>query len=88
VRGIGSGFPASIQSKAANVLTQIAYVPSISGLRAEVTQPGEQPSQVIDAYSGVLSILFALENEITTGSGDVTLGDDVRALSALSRSAP
>ena len=85
VRGIGSGFPASIQSKAANVLTQIAYVPSISGLRDEVTQSGEQPIQVIDSYSGVLSILFALDNEITTGSGDVVLGDDVRALGALSQ---
>jgi hypothetical protein len=80
VRGIGAGFPASIQSKAANVLTQIAYIPSISGLRAEVST--EQPDQVIDGYSGVLSIMFALDNEITTGSGDVALGDDVRALSA------
>ena len=32
----------------------------------------------------MLSILFALEDEITTGSGDVQLGDDVRALTALS----
>ncbi len=85
VRGIGSGFLPSIQSKAAKVLTQIAYIPSISGLRAEVTQTGEQSFQVIDAYSGVLSILFALDNEITTGSGDIALGDDVRALSALSQ---
>ena len=32
----------------------------------------------------MLSILFALDDEITIGSGDVQLGDDVRALSALS----
>ncbi len=40
--------------------------------------------QVIESYSGMLSILFALDDEITSGSGDVQLGDDVRALSALS----
>jgi signal transduction histidine kinase len=44
----------------------------------------EQPIEVIESYSGVLSILFALDDEITTGSGDVQLGDDVRGLSALS----
>ena len=44
----------------------------------------ETPIEVIESYSGVLSILFALEDEITIGSGDVQLGDDVRALSALS----
>ena len=90
VGGIGSAFPASIQSKAANVLVQIAYIP---GLRAGAPTEqqllagvaAEQPVQVIDGYSGVLSILFALDNEITTGSGDVALGDDVRALSWLSQ---
>ena len=90
VGGIGSAFPASIQSKAANVLVQIAYIP---GLRAGAPTEqqllagvaAEQPDQVIDGYSGVLSILFALDNEITTGSGDVALGDDVRALSWLSQ---
>ena len=90
VGGIGSAFPASIQAKAANVLVQIAYIP---GLRAGAPTEqqllagvaAEQPVQVIDGYSGVLSILFALDNEITTGSGDVALGDDVRALSWLSQ---
>jgi signal transduction histidine kinase len=89
IQGIGTGFPASITGKAATVLQQIAYlptlrqgIPTVSALRqGAVTQ---QPSQVIDGYSGVLSLLFALDDEITTGSGDVALGDDVRALSALS----
>jgi len=82
VEGIGSSFPARIQSEAANVVTQIQYIPQ---LRASVAETGTQPIQVIDGYSGMLSILFALDNEITTGSGDVALGDDVRALSALSQ---
>ena len=83
VRGIGSGFPASIQTKAATVITEIAYTPGTAGLRGETKT--QQPIQVIDSYSGVLSLLFALDNEITTGSGDVQLGDDVRALTALSQ---
>ena len=39
---------------------------------------------MVESYSGELSLLFALDDEITSGSGDVQLGDDVRALSALS----
>ena len=65
------------------MLTQIAVPPRTAGLRCRGAD--EQPVQVIDDYSGMLSILFALDNEITTGSGDVALGDDVRALSALSQ---
>ena len=79
------------------MLNQITYLPSLreavfpkpkkGQTAAEAEQSGvtgEPPPEVIDSYSGVLSILFALDNEITTGSGDVALGDDVRALSALS----
>jgi hypothetical protein len=86
VEGIGAGFPASIQSKAANVLRQIAYLPQLR-LAVAPNQPIqslEQPTQLIGSYSGILTILFTLDNEITTGSGDVALGDDVRALNALS----
>src|ERR1700728_3915614 len=86
VEGIGAGFPASIQAKATNVLRQIAFIPQ---LRLEISgtqsvQALEQPSQLIGSYSGILTILFTLDNEIATGSGDVALGDDVRALGALS----
>ncbi len=89
VEGIGSGYPASIQAKAATVLNQITYLlaPGRAAAHPEGARPGRRQrllDQVIDSYSGVLSILFALEDEITTGSGDVQLGDDVRALTALS----
>jgi signal transduction histidine kinase len=97
VAGIGPEFPASTQAKAATVLNQIKYLPDLRS--AVFPQPkkgetpaqaeqsgvtGETPTEVIESYSGVLSIMFALDDDITTGSGDVPLGDDVRALSALS----
>ena len=92
VKAVAGGFPASIQAKAVTVLNQIGYLLAQpgSGLRLSSAQIGSdvadgQSIQVIESYSGVLSILFSLEDEIITGSGDVQLGDDVRALSALSQ---
>jgi HAMP domain-containing protein len=91
----GAGFPASIQAKAAVALKQIAYITNPNGfpagLRVTVKQlqsgiPPEMPIDLIGSYSGVLRLLFALDDEITTGSGDVELGYDVRSLSALSES--
>ena len=89
IEGIGSGFPASIQSKAATALAQIRYLLTPGGLRLSQKELGQLVAtdstiQVVESYSGELSILFALDDEITSGSGDVQLGDDVRALSALS----
>ena len=79
------------------MLNQIRYLPSLRS--AIFPQPAkgqtqieadqnalasETPIEVIESYSGILSILFALDDDITIGSGDVQLGDNVRALSALS----
>jgi hypothetical protein len=85
VEGIGSAYPANVRAKAANVLKQITYLLEPGGLRLTTKELGQDVANgsadtVISSYSGVLSILFALEDEITTGSGDVQLGDDVRAL--------
>jgi signal transduction histidine kinase len=89
VQGIGSAYPANVQAKAVNVLKQITYLLEPGGLRLTTKELGQDVANgsadtVISSYSGVLSILFALEDEITTGSGDVQLGDDVRALTELS----
>ena len=89
IEGIGSGFPASIQTKAATALAQIRYLLAPGGLRQSQKELGQlvdtdSSIQVVESYSGELSLLFALDDEIATGSGDVQLGDDVRALSALS----
>ena len=97
VAGLGAGFPASTQSKATTVLNQIRYLPSLRSAISPQPAKGqtqiqadqnaltsETPIEVIESYSGILSILFALDDDITIGSGDVQLGDNVRALSALS----
>jgi signal transduction histidine kinase len=89
IEGIGSGFPAAIQAKATTALAQIRYLQTPGGLRLSQNELAQEATnndsiQIVESYSGVLSILFALDDEITTGSGDIQLGDDVRALSALS----
>ncbi|HEY2596355.1 MAG TPA: nitrate- and nitrite sensing domain-containing protein, partial [Chloroflexota bacterium] len=77
---IGPAFPASVQSKAQTVVTSID---SITGLRTELT--GQPAIQVIANYNDPISNLFVLDDEITSGSGDAMLADDVRALDGLSR---
>jgi hypothetical protein len=69
VEGIGSAYPANVQAKSANALKQIAYLLAPSGLRLTPTELSQDVAngsadQVVDSYSGVLSILFALEDEI------------------------
>ncbi len=77
---IGAAFPASLQSRAADVA---AMTRSMTGLRSEVsTQP---TSAVISNYSSAIALLFVFNDEITSGSSDAQLADAVRAADALSR---
>jgi signal transduction histidine kinase len=77
---IGAAFPSSVQAKAQSVITMIESIP---GLRSELV--GDSASQVIANYSSSIGDLFVLNDEITSGSGDASLSDEVRALGALSR---
>lgn len=73
-------FPAITQAKAAQVITQINNLP---GLESESQA---QPSlSAIENYNETISDLFALNDEITSGSGDPVLADEVRTLDAMSR---
>jgi len=77
---IGSPFPANTQAKAAAV---VAMIVNLGGLRTRgVTQP---PQAVIVAYTEAIGRLFALNDEITSDSGDPFLSDEVRTLGSLSR---
>src|SRR3984957_18722923 len=63
VEGIGSAYPANVQAKASNAVKQIAYLLAPGGLRLTSKELGQDvengsADQVIDSYSGVLSILF------------------------------
>ena len=75
-----SAFPVSIQNAANNVIAQID---DINALRVEVL--GQTPTLIITDYSGTLSDLFALNDEVSSSSGDALLSNDVSALGALSR---
>jgi signal transduction histidine kinase len=77
---IGPAFPPSVQTKAQTVITMIDSIP---GQRSGLV--GDSASQVIGLYSSSIADLFVLDDEITGGSGDASLSDEVRALGALSR---
>jgi signal transduction histidine kinase len=77
---IGAQFPASTQAGAATVVSQIGLIPA---LRSQLT--GQAPSAAIQAYSEAIADLFNLNDEITSGSGDSALSDEVRTLGAISR---
>jgi signal transduction histidine kinase len=77
---IGTAFPVSVQDKAASVVQAIDSIP---GLRSQVG--GLPAGQVISTYTNSIDSLFQLNDEITSGSGDAALADDVRALNGISR---
>jgi signal transduction histidine kinase len=77
---VGPAFPASIQSRAADVSAMVNAMP---GLRSELI--GQPTSAVIANYSSAIASLFVFNDEITSGSGDAQIADQVRALGALSR---
>jgi signal transduction histidine kinase len=77
---VGSPFPANTQAKAAAVVAMISHLGSLR-VRG-VTQP---PQAVIVAYTQAIGSLFALNDEITSASGDPVLSDEVRTLGSLSR---
>jgi signal transduction histidine kinase len=77
---IGGSFPAITQSKAQNV---IAVIGNLSGLRSQ--SQSEPALSVVEGYTEGIADLFDLNDEITSGSGDPVLADEVRTLDAISR---
>ncbi|MFY9773203.1 MAG: nitrate- and nitrite sensing domain-containing protein, partial [Trebonia sp.] len=77
---IGAQFPATTQARAATVVSQIGLIPA---LRSQLI--GQTPAAAIQAYSEAIADLFNLNDEITSGSGDPALSDEVRTLGAISR---
>src|SRR6266404_32846 len=77
---IGGPFPATTQAKAAAVVSMIS---SLAGLRSALV--GQLPQSVIQVYSQAIADLFALNDEITSSSGDAVLAEEVRTLSSMAR---
>jgi len=76
---IGPAFVASIKSRANDISNMVNAMPA---LRTELT--GQPASAVISNYSSAIASLFVFNDEITSGSGDALIADEVRALGALS----
>ena len=70
----------SVQNAANNVIAQID---DINALRVQVL--GQTPPLIITDYAGTLADLFALDDEVSSSSGDALLSNDVSSLGALSR---
>jgi signal transduction histidine kinase len=77
---IGSSFPAITQEKAQNV---IAVIGNLSGVRSEALQ--QDSLATVENYTQGIADLFDLNDEITSGSADSVLADEVRTLDSLSR---
>ncbi len=77
---IGGGFPAITQQKAQNAVT---ITGNLSGLRSEAAS--QSSISVVESYSAQIADLFDLNDEITSGSGDPVLADEVRTLDSMSR---
>jgi signal transduction histidine kinase len=77
---IDGAFPAVVQSKAQDVLNVIA---DLDGTRSAALAQSSEAA--IESYSEAIAFLFALNDEITSGSGDPVLADEVRTLDSISR---
>jgi signal transduction histidine kinase len=77
-----SAFPAILQEGADSVVAQIGNG-ALNAVRLGV--PGQSPAVIVNAYSGTISSLFALNDQLASASGDPMLANEVSALGALSR---
>jgi signal transduction histidine kinase len=77
---INGAFPAVTQSKAQDVINVIN---DLDGTRSAALAQSSQAA--IESYSEAIASLFALNDEITSGSGDAVLADEVRTLDSISR---
>jgi signal transduction histidine kinase len=80
--GIGSSYPAQVQSDLSAVLDRIG---DLGHYRSSATSTMAPALTVISDYSEAIADLYTLNDQIAEGSSDTTLANDVRALGALER---
>jgi signal transduction histidine kinase len=78
--GIGGSFPANIQARVTTVTSDIT---DLHALRIEAQASGSALA-VIAAYSGPITNMIALNDQISQGTSDATLVNDVQTLNSLS----
>ena len=81
-RGIGAGYPAQVRAALVVVRSRLQDLTAFSQ-DAESTQT--PALEIIQDYTGAISDILALDEQAASGTGDPTLGSDVRALSALAQ---
>jgi signal transduction histidine kinase len=79
--GIGSGYPAQVQSEAQSIGDLLALLPP---LRTAATTTQLPPTQVLSQYRSMVNQLLAIDDNIALDSGDPALNNDVRALNLVS----
>ncbi|MGH3283917.1 MAG: sensor histidine kinase, partial [Streptosporangiaceae bacterium] len=80
--GIGGGFPANIQARAATVISETT--PSgLKELRSNA-QASQSALAVIADYATPITSMIALNNQIAQGTSDAQLVNDVQTLNSLS----
>jgi signal transduction histidine kinase len=82
---IDTSLPVNTQTKAAEVVAMIGHIGSQETPGVRTLVAAQPAAAVIDTYSQAIGDLFNLNDEITSGSGDPALADEVRTLGALSR---
>jgi signal transduction histidine kinase len=78
--GVGSSFPANIQTRVNAVLSVINH---LAELRS-TAQASQSALAVIADYSGPIGEMFSLNDQIAQGTADSGLANDVQALNSLS----
>jgi signal transduction histidine kinase len=78
---VGGSFPANIQTRVATVLSVINHLGVLRG----TAQASQSALAVIADYSGPISDMLSLNNQIAEGTADSGLVNDVQALNALSQ---
>jgi signal transduction histidine kinase len=78
--GIGGSFPANIQTRVATVLSVINHLGVLRG----TAQASQSALAVIADYSGPISDMLSLNNQMAEGTADSGLVNDVQALNSLS----
>ena len=77
---IGPGFPANIASEAATVAADAGFLAPVR-LTAQGFGP---PTNVLENYSGPISDMIGLDDQIAQGISDPVLSEEVRTLTTLS----
>jgi signal transduction histidine kinase len=80
-KAIGAGYPAEVQTAAEDIPSLLSLIPAYRTAALTTDMP---PVDVVQKYTDVITQLLDIDNDISIGSGDATLNNDVRSLNLVS----